>query len=296
MTIVACWLDESYGVTSLAALADARASEKVGSSWVPLSDNTIKLFAVEVRCFKGDSLAPGFGAWVNPYYKTTIGLGFAGHCFEALTIIAHIQRAMAALVVLDGPPCEPTGKGLVNLAMDIARRYLNSHKHGSSRDFELLIYGWDGPDDPWIGKIVWDKRNKEIEARHTNPNRYSVITIGDGAKASGKFGWYSRIRTKIARQLYLRSSESYSERGEFSQAVLAIEATKQIERGIGYLVESKFVDTVGGVRQRLQIKWEVDKGIAAFTADNQPALMDGLPSVRTDMVLAPIPVTSGMEK
>lgn len=296
MTIVACWLDESYGVTSLAALADARASEKVGSSWIPLSDNTIKLFAVEVRCFKGDSLALGFSAWVNPYYETTIGLGFAGHCFEALTIIAHIQRAMAALVVLDGAPCEPTGKGLVNLAMDIAKRYLSNHKHGSSRDFELLIYGWDGPDDPWIGKIVWDKRNNNIEAGYTKPNRSSLITIGDGARASSNFGWYYRIRSKIARQLNLRSSEAYSEQGQFSQAVLAIESTKQIERSIGHLVESKFVSTVGGVRQRLQIKWEIDRGIAAFTADNQPALMDGLPSVRTDMVLAPLPVTSGMEK
>ena len=34
----------------------------------------------------------------NPYYETEIGIGFAGYCLEALTIIALFSRVMEQLV------------------------------------------------------------------------------------------------------------------------------------------------------------------------------------------------------
>ena len=46
MTIVKCWLDEAFGVRSVAAVADSQASEKVGAKWRSQSLSTVKLFAV----------------------------------------------------------------------------------------------------------------------------------------------------------------------------------------------------------------------------------------------------------
>ncbi|ACL60246.1 hypothetical protein [Methylobacterium nodulans] len=295
MTIVACWLDESYSVTSLAALADARASERVGTVWYTHSDNTIKLFSIDVRCFDMDALTPGLGAWMNPYYETTIGLGFAGHCFEALTVIAHIQRAMGALIIADGKKVQPVSDGLVNLAKEIAERYLRDHKFGSMRDLELLLFGWDGPAQPWIAKLVWDRQTKKVVNTVTKPSKPDVVTIGDGAKASKRFGIAARIRKKIARQLERFVSAPLSQQGAFSQAILEIEASRRMEEGVGALVESQFVRSVGGVRQKLQVAWEGGRAVAAFTADDQPHIMDGLPSVRTDTSLGPVPIVTKMK-
>ena len=169
MTIVACWLDESYGVRSLSALADARASAKVNGVWNVHSDATIKLFAIEVRCFRVDSIIPGLGSHIDPYFETTIGLGFAGHCFEALTVIAHIQRAMNILCLTTPGDVQPEPAGLLNLAATIAERYLKGHQFGAARDLEMVLFGWAGPDNPWIGKFVWDKQRNAMSSELTTP-------------------------------------------------------------------------------------------------------------------------------
>jgi hypothetical protein len=48
MTIICCWLDESYGRSRLTAIADARAAYKdEKDEWKPLTETTTKLFALE---------------------------------------------------------------------------------------------------------------------------------------------------------------------------------------------------------------------------------------------------------
>ena len=294
MTIVACWLDKSFGVTSLSALADARASEEINGTWYTHSDNTIKLFAIEVRCFELDSLVPGLGTHIDPYFETTIGLGFAGHCFEALTIIAHIQRAMGALCRVDRQAMLPEPDGLLNLAAVIAEKYMRDHAYGSIRSFEMLVFGWNGPDLPWIGKVVWNKEDRKITKRMENPTPSSIVTIGDGATASRAIGVATRLRSKIARRLGIVASAPPSEKNTFSEALLAIEASRRIAEGVGNLIENQFVQTVGGVRQKLQIAWHGDRARAAFTLDDQSQLMDGLPSVNRSAFLGPIPIVEKM--
>ena len=51
MTIACAWWDESDGLKRITAIADARAAvEKTKGVWEPLSDRTVKLFAIDVRC------------------------------------------------------------------------------------------------------------------------------------------------------------------------------------------------------------------------------------------------------
>ncbi|WP_143412420.1 hypothetical protein [Gluconobacter sp. DsW_056] len=294
MTIIACWLDESYGVKSLSALADARASSKVNGIWKVHSDATIKLFAIEVRCFKVDSMIYGLGAHVNPYYETNIGIGFAGHCFEALTVISHIQRAMNLLCSPDPGNPLPEPDGLLNLAKTIAERYLIDHQFGAHRDLEMVLFGWAGPNDPWIGKLVWNKNNKEVSSELTTPTAADIVTVGDGYRASSALPFATKIRRKISRQIQRVLRWPATEQQEFSKAILSIEASKRIEQGIGELVENEFVKTVGGVRQKLAISYYTKRAYAAFTADDQPKLMDGLPSVCQHSTLEPIPIVSKM--
>jgi len=244
MTIVACWLDKSFGVTSLSALADARASEEISGKWYTHSDNTIKLFAIEVRCFQLDSLS-AVRAHIDPYFETTIGLGFAGHCFEALTIIAHLQRAMGVLCPTDRLAVLPEHDGLLNLAAVIAERYMRDHAYGSIRSFEMLLFGWDGPDLPWIGKIVLNKKDRKITKTIEEPTPSSLVTVGDGATASRSLSVAARVRSKIARRLRFVASAPPSDKNAFSEAILAIEASRRIAEVVGNLIENQFVQTVG---------------------------------------------------
>lgn len=294
MTVVACWLDESYGVRSLSALADARASSKVNGVWKVHSDATIKLFAIEVRCFKVDSIIHGLGNHIDPYFETTIGVGFAGHCFEALTVIAHIQRAMNLLCSADIGYPRPEPDGLLNLAKTIAERYLIDHQFGAARDLEVVLFGWAGPNDPWIGKLVWDKQSKVMSSELTTPTAVDIVTVGDGYHASATLPLATKLRRKISKQIRRILRKPTTEQQEFSKAILSIEASKRIEQGIGEVVENEFVKAVGGGRQKLQIGYHGERAYAAFTADDQPNLMDGLPSVCRNRMLGPIPIVSKM--
>lgn len=294
MTVVACWLDEAFGVRSVAALADARASEKTSGTWHTHSDSTIKLFAIEVRCFHVDSLSPGLGVHVDPYHETTIGIGFAGHCFEALTVIAHIQRAMGALSSVGGGEPLPTAEGLVNLAKVIAERYLRDHRFGTKRGLELLLFGWDGPNLPWVGKLVWSRRDRIISSKLYDPTSSLVVTIGDEGRST-QITVAARLFRKVGRRLALRRGETRTESNEFAKAVLAVHASRFVEEGVGKIIEDEFARSVGGVRQKVQIGWDSNRAVGAFTADDRPQLMDGLPSASRASLLAPIPIVQKMQ-
>lgn len=171
---------------------------------------------------------------------------------------------------------------------------MRDHAFGSTRSFEMLMFGWDGPDLPWIGKVVWNKQDQKITQTIETPTPSSIVTVGDGATASRSLSVANRLRSKIARRLRNLVSEPPSEKKAFSEAILAIEASERITKGVGNLIENQFVQTVGGVRQKLQIAWHGDRALAAFTADDQAQLMDGLPSLNRSVFLGPIPIVQKM--
>src|ERR1700688_4456182 len=108
MTIVCCWLDNSYSRKRITAIADARASSSSSKTEsTTLNDNTTKLFPTVVNCYALDNLDFQTSTWKDPYFSTEIGLGFAGSCYEALSIIALYQRCVSQLVVDGATPNRP---------------------------------------------------------------------------------------------------------------------------------------------------------------------------------------------
>src|SRR5208282_5914209 len=99
MTIVCSWLDDSYGRSRITAVADARVCTESAGRWVPLNDTTSKLFRIPVACCAEFDCSSG--TWVNPYYTTELGLGFAGYCLEAMSIVALYRQVVERLAVVD---------------------------------------------------------------------------------------------------------------------------------------------------------------------------------------------------
>jgi hypothetical protein len=116
VTLVCCWLDNSYGRYRITAVADSRAAEFRDNEWHPHSEQTVKLFRVPVNCYRANDFVYETASWQNPYFQTEVALGFAGYCFEAMTIISLFSRAMEQLVSQNGEPRPDTD------AMATARR------------------------------------------------------------------------------------------------------------------------------------------------------------------------------
>ena len=138
-------------------------------SWKTISDTTTKLFAIPVRCYPLGELVPVVGAWTNPYFETTIGLGFSGSCFEALTVIAHIGQSLSALVAPNGDQPAPTRDGLVNLLAKLCESYFNRHSGDGDPTLLLVAFGFD-QGRPWVEKITWDK-TKGVNHAQSGPRR-----------------------------------------------------------------------------------------------------------------------------
>src|SRR5262245_37154093 len=123
MTIVCCWFDRSFGRNRITAIADARAARKVNERWVPLAETTVKLFKADVKCHAmTDQNFSVEGPWTNPYYRTEIGIGFAGYCFEALSIIALLSQCLEQLAFDGNDRPRPGPDGIVNFAKEIVVR------------------------------------------------------------------------------------------------------------------------------------------------------------------------------
>ncbi len=72
------------------------------------------------------------------YYQTEIGIGFAGYCFEALTIIALISRCLEQLSTNSEASPRPYSGGIVNLAKEIIVRYFRDHNVPDKQTVEFL--------------------------------------------------------------------------------------------------------------------------------------------------------------
>jgi hypothetical protein len=169
MTIACVWWDQSDGLKRITAIADSRAAaEKPNGGWEPLSDHTIKLFAIDVRCHEMDGgldIMRG-GAWTNPYYSTQIGIAFAGYCFEALTIIAIVSRYLASLST-ERARSTPEPRAIAKFISEIIERYLKSHKNPAQQTVQFLVFGISVIENqPWLAELRYSKGAKKTELFH----------------------------------------------------------------------------------------------------------------------------------
>ena len=183
MTLVCCWLDDSYGRSRITAVADTRAAVCKNGNWHPLSDQTIKLFRVPVSCHRLDDLDPGTGGWRTPYFRAEVAIGFAGYCFEAMTIIALFSRVMEQLVSQAGEP-RPEPDAMARILECIVTNYFASHTERKMHSVHFLLFSFSAG-RPWIAQVSHVPTGPiepTVEILRSN----AVYTIGDAGDTAFK--------------------------------------------------------------------------------------------------------------
>lgn len=296
MTLVCVRLEKSFGVNRITALADTRASiRRPDGSFKTVSDTTTKLFAVPVRCYMLNQLTPVVGAWATPYFETTIGLGFSGSCFECLTVVAHISQALSALAAPNGDQPVPVRDGLVNLIGKLCESYFSHHSGDGDPVLLLLAFGFEGS-KPWVAKITW-RRQEGLQSNTVWADEDTLETIGQDARFQQYASeWRGRIRKH---RLGVSSRPaSHTDDGAFKRA-LEVSRHDLAERKIAEeemlrQIDSEFVDSIGGVLQRLELSIDNRNVIAGFTRDDRN-YMDGRSySVTPETLLGPLPIVEKM--
>jgi hypothetical protein len=185
VTLVCCWLDKSYGRHRVTAIADSRAADYRNNAWHPRSDMTVKLFRVPVKCHYLVDLDPDTGTWREPYYQTEIAIGFAGYCFEAMTIIILFCRAMEQLVSID-PEAHPLPeRNRISAVLEkITNDYFTGHSNPQTQRVEFLLFGFSSEQVPWVAVIRYVSGGPATIELLQEMIRGQVYSVGDGAGAS----------------------------------------------------------------------------------------------------------------
>lgn len=285
MTVACVWWDESDGLRRVTAIADSRAAvERQGgqNDWDPLTELTVKLFAIQLRCHELDvSLDPQLaGAWTKPYHVTEIGIAFAGYCFEALSIISIVQKCFGSLVT-DGSASRPEPERVFKFIEAVADRYFKTHKRPEHQTVQFIVFGYS-PDTstPWLGELRYRKGAKVAADFHADSGRESgLVCIGDpdicheiaGQRILGD------IRRHAANLTMGKGSDAHFEY-ELEQARMNNAGKKAIEEMVLEKINSKYAQTVGGSIQKLELcRGDDGSAVSAYTEDRKFELSEGLP-------------------
>lgn len=288
MTIACAWWDESDGSKRITAIADSRAAvEKEKHEWDPLTELTVKLFSVQLRCHVLDDCldrAHG-GAWINPYFKTSIGIAFAGYCFEALSIISIVQKCLGGLVT-DGTQSFPQPEKTFKFVSAVADRYFKTHRNSKVQSVQFLIFGFS-PDtnSPWLGELRYSEGSKLKEEFHSDFGREGeLVCIGD-ADVCHQIESDTTIRQirRHAAGLSEGTGDDAQFKYELEQARLIRAERKSIEEMVLQKINSKYAQTVGGSIQKLEL-YPADGGaaVSAYTEDRNFELPERLPSLNDE--------------
>ncbi len=296
MTLLCVRLENSFGVPRITALADTRATiRREDGSYKVLSDTTAKLFAIPIRCHALDNCEPVIGNWSNPYFETTIGLGFSGSCFEALTIIAHLREKLSGLVAPDGGFPKPTGQGLTNFVAQLCGSYFGKHSGDGKPDLFLLVFGFED-DNPWIGRVEWTPEAK-LSSKFDWANDGTLEVIGQGhVFKQYAADWRKRIekhRQRLSEKPVSTTADGHFERDlELSRHYVA--ERKSTEQEMLDQIDSEFACSIGGVLQRLELAVRNETVVAGFTRDDRVYLDGGRCSATSEHLLTSIPIVEVM--
>jgi hypothetical protein len=235
------------------------------------------------------------GAWTDPYFETTIGLGFSGSCFEALTVIAHVSRSLSSLAAINGDHPPPTGEGLVNLITKFCQNYFSSHSGDGDPLVLLIVFGFDD-DKPWIGRIAWDRANG-INSSFVWASDDTLEAIGQDALFQQRANdWRGRIqehRRKVSEKPVPANADDIFER-DLEIARHDVAERKSTEQEMLGQIDSEFSDSIGGILQRLELAVLGRRVVAGFTRDDRPHLDGATYSVAPGTLLGPVPIVEKM--
>lgn len=287
MTLVCCWLDNSYGRSRITAVADTRAAEFRNDDWHPRSEQTVKLFRIPVQCHRLDDLDVATGSWRDPYYRTELGVAFAGYCFEAMTIITLFARAMEQLVSQNGEP-RPDPGGMTEILKRIVRDYFSGHTNREAQRVQFLLFGF--ADRPWIARVSYSPGGP-VDATAVEPLLDGrVHAIGDAGNASFTASTEEILQriTRHAQALRRGRAPDAVFGHDLEQARHRDAAKKFVEENVLAKIESEFSRTVGGFLQKLEVYPVGDGAAVAYTRESRSDILDNLPTAAVDLGYMPV--------
>lgn len=262
----------------LSAVADSRATRKL--PWGALevvTEHTPKLFAAPVRCFDPSALNLTNSVWTNPYYETVVGLGYTGNCFEALAVVAHIQRCFSQLVADDKTSPLPDSGLLAELAGELLDRFINAHKDKAKLTVRFVMFGWTPDREPWIAKFGWCKGAKDTPV-FTAATRAKFIAIGTDPGAARAAAALQRSTANK----HKRSTGPKDFDAELQVALEHLAVSDTVEQAVNSYLKTPHWASIGGRLEKLEIfpgDGDPCASYAAFTHDYDAPYWNGLSPV-----------------
>jgi hypothetical protein len=180
-------LDQSYSRERITAIADARASFKDASGrWHVLAQTTTKLLPVTVRCHRLSDFDPATSRLAKPYRTTEVVIGYAGYCFEALSIIEMMRRCCGQLLTTSSDAPVAGGEGLANLLATLTDRYFSHHRLPSQQAVEMAMVGFSLEAEPWIATLKHSHSTKTALDYRSSMDAEELFVIGDGISAQAR--------------------------------------------------------------------------------------------------------------
>lgn len=283
MTLVCCWLNESYGRTRITAIADARASfQRPDGSYEIISDATSKLLRLRVRCHHLNALNHETGAWLGPYYETEIAIGFCGQILEAWSIITLFAQSLEQLVAPNGGAAKPDDELLAGLLAEICQRFFHQHGRPVEQRVEFLMFGYSPTDrTPWLWSVS-HTRNGGVKQSELilGPSEFHYIGAA-GPELSKKVnelrGRIEKHRNRLRRGA---GPDSIFEWDLESERHLA--ADKKIIEAEVLKWFGDELESIGGVPQKLEAFEADGQTVVAFSRGGADSVLDGLPSAGAD--------------
>ena len=295
MTLVCCWLDNSYGRNRITAVANSRAADFRNGDWHPRSDQTVKLFRVAVSCHRLDDLDPETGSWRAAYYRTEVEIGFAGYCFEAMTIITLFSRAMEQLVSHAGEP-RPDPEAMARILTRIVTDYFDRHTNREAERVQFLLFGF-AAERPWIARVGYFPGDpiSATPLQSLLPGRVHAIgDAGDAFFTASAEETLDRI-SKHARGLHPGGYGDADFERDLEQARHRDAAKKVVEENVLAKIESEFSRTVGGFLQKLEVYPTGDSAVVAYTRESRSDILDNLPPAAEGLGYLPVEERMGRE-
>lgn len=279
MTIICCWLDRSQSIERVVGLADGRASTPRDQTMFDhYVDATPKLFRVPIRCFEFE-IEPGTGLLGSPYYESEIGIGFAGQCFEAMSVIALAQQCLATLVDKVGTGSRPLHAGIVDLVRELSDRFFKTHRHPDRQNIDLIVYGYCPTSGEPMASHITHRSNAATETRSLSLTDSGFHVIGSAGGKSDFSETIVKLTKHIERHKISIKKKSFDDSFEFELEISRHENAKAgaIEKSVLDLVLKDTFGDIGGVLQKLEAFKVKDKTVMSYTSDSQPNIFEGLP-------------------
>jgi hypothetical protein len=254
---------------------------------------TVKLFRVPVKCHYLVDLDPDTGTWREPYYQTEIAIGFAGYCFEAMTIIILFCRAMEQLVSID-PEAHPLPeRNRISAVLEkITNDYFTGHSNPQTQRVEFLLFGFSSEQVPWVAVIRYVSGGPATIELLQEMIRGQVYSVGDGAGASFRRS-VEDVLGRIRKHSERLRPDGDGDEHELEKARHSDAQKKAVEENALKILEAEYNRTVGGNIQKLEL-YRIDGGaVVAFTRESRSDILDHLPPAAPGLAYMPIGETMG---